>query len=65
MFGTTICPCPRDCPRRCADPNCHNAETCPEWAAHEARQKARKETAIARSKMKRMSWEQQRANTPV
>lgn len=25
-----------NCPRRTAEPNCHNAETCPEWAKEEA-----------------------------
>lgn len=26
-------PCPKDCPNRCADPNCHNITTCERWAA--------------------------------
>lgn len=26
--------CPPDCPRRCAEPNCHNVETCETWAEH-------------------------------
>lgn len=25
-----------NCPRRTTEPNCHNVETCPEWAAHMA-----------------------------
>ena len=28
--------CPKNCPNRCASPNCHNAETCETWAKHEA-----------------------------
>ena len=28
--------CPRDCPDRCADPNCHNVKTCARWAEHMA-----------------------------
>ena len=28
--------CPKNCPNRCALPNCHNAATCERWAAHEA-----------------------------
>ena len=26
--------CPPKCPRRCADPNCHNPETCERCAVH-------------------------------
>ena len=26
----------QNCPRRSIEPNCHNVETCPEWAAHMA-----------------------------
>ena len=25
-----------NCTRRCAEPNCHNVETCPDWAREEA-----------------------------
>ena len=25
-------PCDKYCSRRCAEPNCHNVETCPDWA---------------------------------
>lgn len=28
--------CPKDCPNRCAVPNCHNVNTCETWAKHEA-----------------------------
>lgn len=47
--GQSVVICPRDCPNRCADPNCHNAKTCEVWAAHEARQReiyARKKKAF-------------------
>lgn len=27
--------CPKNCPNRRAEPNCHNVETCPIWAEHE------------------------------
>lgn len=64
--------CPRDCPRRCADPNCHNPETCEIWAAHlvemekihEARRKhhaLEDDLASARRKEKaRKIWERRR-----
>lgn len=39
LQGKPVTVCLRDCPKRCADPNCHNAETCETWAAHEARQR--------------------------
>lgn len=26
--------CPKNCPNRCAVPNCHNEETCPVWAEY-------------------------------
>lgn len=32
MKVRTNAACPRDCPRRCAIPNCHNPETCEVWA---------------------------------
>lgn len=32
--------CPPDCPRRSAEPNCHDVETCEVWAKHVERQKA-------------------------
>ncbi len=48
-------PCRKDCPNRCADPNCHNPEICDLWReyaekkaendrlVHEGRQKAQSE----------------------
>lgn len=39
LQGKEVVVCPRDCPNRRAKPNCHNAETCEIWAAHEARQR--------------------------
>ena len=32
MAGKLICP--KDCPRRCVSPNCHNEETCEQWKEH-------------------------------
>ena len=29
--------CPKDCPRRSIQPNCHNAETCEIWAKYLAK----------------------------
>ena len=29
------------CPRRCAEPNCHNVDTCPDWAKEEAKKAER------------------------
>lgn len=40
LSGREMWICPRDCPNRCAEPNCHNAETCETWAKHVERQKA-------------------------
>lgn len=28
-------PCTKDCPRRSINPNCHNADICPEWGEYE------------------------------
>ena len=41
--------CPKDCPRRCAVPNCHNVETCEIWARYVADLEARK-AAVAKAK---------------
>lgn len=30
-----------NCPRRTAEPNCHNVETCPDWAIEEAKKRER------------------------
>lgn len=35
--------CPKDCPNRCAMPNCHNVNTCETWAAHVAEVEAERE----------------------
>ena len=32
MVGKLICP--KDCPRRCVSPNCHNEKTCERWKEH-------------------------------
>lgn len=39
LTGRDVIVCPPDCPRRCAEPNCHNAETCETWARYEAQKK--------------------------
>lgn len=26
--------CPKDCPNRCASPNCHNPDICENWKRH-------------------------------
>jgi hypothetical protein len=31
----------KDCPRRTVEPNCHNVETCPDWAKEEAKKAER------------------------
>lgn len=49
MRKRTDAGCPPDCPRRCAVPNCHNAETCEIWARYVEEQAARK-AAIAKAK---------------
>ena len=38
LRGKPVTVCPPDCPRRCAEPNCHNVETCKTWAEHMAKQ---------------------------
>ena len=40
MSGKSAVICPPDCPNRCAQPNCHNVETCPTWAEYVARSEA-------------------------
>ena len=32
--------CPKDCPRRSIQPNCHNVETCEIWAKYVAKREA-------------------------
>lgn len=49
MRRKTDAGCPKDCPRRCAVPNCHNVETCEIWARYVADLEARK-AAIAKAK---------------
>lgn len=39
LAGKEIRICPIDCPNRCAEPNCHNVETCEIWAQHVERQR--------------------------
>ena len=39
--------CPKDCPKRCVVPNCHNEETCPVWAEY-MRQKREAQAARER-----------------
>lgn len=41
--------CPSDCPRRCASPNCHNAETCSTWAEHEKEVAAERKARLDRN----------------
>ena len=36
-------PCRKDCPRRRAQPNCHNREYCPAWGEFEDAEALRKE----------------------
>lgn len=43
MRYRTSAECPKDCPRRCAIPNCHNVETCEIWARYLAELGAIKE----------------------
>lgn len=50
MRYRTSAECPKDCPRRCAIPNCHNPETCEIWARYLAELGAIKE-----------AWAKQRA----
>lgn len=38
LRGKPFFVCPPDCPRRCAEPNCHNVETCETWAEHMRKQ---------------------------
>ena len=33
----------KDCPRRTVEPNCHNVETCPDWAKEVEKRRADKE----------------------
>lgn len=44
-------PC-KDCTRRCADPNCHNVDTCPEWRAYVAEKTAERDANFARKDAK-------------
>lgn len=34
--------CPKDCPRRSIQPNCHNVETCETWAKYITQQESAK-----------------------
>lgn len=38
LRGKPVVVCPPDCPNRCAEPNCHNVETCETWAKHMKKQ---------------------------
>lgn len=42
--------CPKDCPRRCASPNCHNEETCERWRKHMDAQRREREERKTRRK---------------
>lgn len=42
MSRVVVPPCTKDCPRRRAQPNCHNREYCPEWGEFEDAEAARK-----------------------
>lgn len=55
----TAGPCAKDCPRRA--PGCHNASTCPAWAAHEAQKAERMAKKARRWQQKRMTWEDRAA----
>lgn len=39
--GNAGSPCTKDCPNRCADPNCHDEAVCDKWRAYRAAQAER------------------------
>ena len=47
--------CPKDCPNRRVD--CHNVETCENWAKQVEENKARLKARHEKNAARRMSWE--------
>ena len=60
MFRGEQSPCPRKCPNRRADPNCHNEATCAKWAAHMEAKRQKIEKIKKEAIPRRFSWEARR-----